>query len=115
MTIHITSTAQRKPAHNQTVVAMTFLHEGQQLQVIGREAWMLDLLKTRGDKGVTTIEVPGARMSHYVMKLRRKGLDIDTVDERHSGPFAGSHGRYLLRSPIAVLKVLRARENRDAA
>jgi hypothetical protein len=115
MTIHITSTAQRKPAHNQPVVAMTFLHEGQQLQVIGREAWMLDLLKTRGDKGVTTIEVSGARMSHYVMKLRRKGLDIETADERHSGPFAGSHGRYVLRSSITVLKLLRAGEVRDAA
>jgi hypothetical protein len=101
--------------NNQPVIEMTFIFEGQQLQVIGREAWMLDLLKTRGDKGVTTIEVPGARMSHYVMKLRRMGLDIDTVDERHSGPFAGSHGRYLLRSPITVLKVLRAGEKRDAA
>jgi hypothetical protein len=101
--------------NNQPVIEMTLLFDGQQLQIIGREAWMLDLLMTRGDKGVTTIEVPGARMSHYVMKLRRMGLVIETVDERHSGPFAGSHGRYLLRSPITVLKVLRAGENRDAA
>ncbi|WP_249688510.1 hypothetical protein [Microvirga sp. 3-52] len=114
MTIHITSTAQRKPAHNQPVVAMMFLHEGQEIQIIGREAWMLDLLKTRGDKGVTTIEVPGARMSHYVMKLRRKGLDIETADERHSGPFAGSHGRYVLRPSITVLKLLRAGEAHHA-
>jgi hypothetical protein len=101
--------------NNQPVIEVTFLLEGQRLKVTKRIAWMLDLLKTRGDKGVTTIEVPGARMSHYVMMLRRLGLVIETADERHSGPFSGSHGRYILRSPITVLKVVRAGEKRDAA
>jgi hypothetical protein len=44
------------------------------------------------------------------MKLRRKSLDIDTVPEGHMGAFAGSDGRYALRSTVEVHKVIRAWE-----
>jgi hypothetical protein len=100
--------------NNNPVVELTVSLDGRHIKAIGRKAWMLHLLMEWGEKGVTTIEVPGARLSHYVLKLRRKGLDIDTLDERHSGPFAGSHGRYVLRSPITVLKLLRAGEAHHA-
>jgi hypothetical protein len=99
---------------NNPVVELTVSLEGRDIRFIKREAWMLHLLMDRGERGVTTLEVPGVRMSHHVMKIRRKGIVVETVDERHSGPFAGSHGRYVLRSPITVLKVLRAGEKRDA-
>ncbi|MBQ0820985.1 hypothetical protein KBI52_12285 [Microvirga sp. HBU67558] len=90
------------------VTEVTFLLEGQQLKVTKRLAWMLNLLKERGEKGVTTIEVPGVRMSHYVMMLRRLNLAIETVDVEHPGPFKGTHGKYILRSPVTFLKVVRA-------
>jgi hypothetical protein len=99
------------PSHannNNPVVELTVSLEGRHIRVIKREAWMLYLLMERGERGVTTLEVPGARLSQYVMKLRRNQIVIETVTEKHSGPFAGSHGRYVLRSPLTIVKVVRA-------
>jgi hypothetical protein len=33
----------------------------------------------------------------------RPGLNIETVDEPHGGPFSGSHARYILREPIELI------------
>jgi hypothetical protein len=57
--------------------------------------------------GVTPIERPAPRWSHYVFKLRRAGIHVETVDERHEGAFAGSHARYLLRSALRIVEVTR--------
>jgi hypothetical protein len=38
-----------------------------------------------------------------VFKLRRRGVDITTLTEHHDGPFAGTHGRYVLRSRVQRL------------
>jgi hypothetical protein len=72
------------------------------LRVRGREAWMLLQLIYAGKTGVTSVERPGPRMSHYIMKLRRAGFHIDTVDEQHAGSFAGRHGRYHLRDAVVI-------------
>lgn len=73
----------------------------------GRCAWTLDALICAGDKGVTPIERPAPRWSHYVDILRdRHGLNIETVEERHGGPFKGWHGRYVLRSDVEVVERL---------
>ncbi|MFZ8281141.1 winged helix domain-containing protein [Staphylococcus aureus] len=32
------------------------------------------------------------------------GIDIETVVEPHGGPFAGRHGRYVLREPLRVIE-----------
>jgi hypothetical protein len=45
-------------------------------------------------------------------KLRRAGLSIETLEERHAGPYPGQHARYVLRSEVEVVSVL---EWRDAA
>jgi hypothetical protein len=42
-----------------------------------------------------------------VMKLKRLGLSIDMVREKHSGPAPGWHGRYFLRSGIQFLEQTR--------
>ena len=57
----------------------------------------------RAIAGCTPITHPGPRWSAYVLKLRKRGLQIETVPERHSGPFAGHHARYVLRSRIEVI------------
>jgi hypothetical protein len=69
----------------------------------GRDAWALLELHRAGDAGCTPIAHPGPRWSAYVLKLRKRGLQIETVSERHSGPFAGNHTRYVLRSRIEVI------------
>lgn len=82
---------------------------------VGRFAWTLNELVQAGDKGITTLENPAPRISHYVMILRRSGVAITTEDEKHSGPFGGRHGRYRLAVPIAVLETERGGSGRKAA
>lgn len=69
----------------------------------GREAWALGKLIEAGERGVTPIERPAPRWSHYVFMLRKAGLDIETIHEPHGGPFSGHHGRYVLRSQFKLV------------
>lgn len=73
-------------------------------EVVGRDAWALLNLLRAGDLGCTPITTPGPRWSHYVYKLRRAGFIIETIDENHGGPFAGTHARYVLRSQVTILR-----------
>jgi len=77
---------------------------GSYLTFIGREAWTLRRLLEAGAVGVTTIDHPAPRWSHYIFKLRRAGLTISTEYESHSGPFPGTHGRYRLETPVTVVR-----------
>ncbi|EIM26660.1 winged helix domain-containing protein [Microvirga lotononidis] len=70
----------------------------------GRVAWALQNLIDRGERGVTPIDTPGPRWSHYIFVLRGFGLTIETINESHGGPFSGTHARYVLRTPVTVLK-----------
>ncbi|ACP23932.1 hypothetical protein NGR_c01290 [Sinorhizobium fredii NGR234] len=71
----------------------------------GRPAWALELLIDAGSAGCTPITDPGPRWSSYVHILRkRSGLVIDTLRETHDGQFPGTHARYVLRSPVEVLR-----------
>jgi len=81
----------------------------------GRFAWTLDALLQSGDAGCTPISRPAPRWSHYVWRLRGDGVSIETIDEKHAGPYAGQHARYVLRSKVQVLKATRAGEARHAA
>lgn len=73
-------------------------------EVVGRDAWALLNLLRAGEHGCTPITTPGPRWSHYVYKLRRAGFIIETIDENHGGPFAGTHARYVLRSQVTILR-----------
>jgi hypothetical protein len=73
------------------------------LELAGREEWALSHLLAAGATGCTSISHPGPRWSDYVFKLRRRGIDITTLAEPHGGPFAGTHGRYILRSNVQRL------------
>jgi hypothetical protein len=76
------------------------------LELAGREEWALSHLMAAGTTGCTPISHPGPRWSDYVFKLRRHGVDIATMTEHHDGPFAGTHGRYILRSKVERLAEL---------
>jgi hypothetical protein len=69
----------------------------------GRFAWALLALVEAGEYGITPIERPAPRWSHYVYVLRRAGIVIETIEERHAGPYAGRHGRYVLRTAVVVI------------
>jgi hypothetical protein len=75
-------------------------------EVEGQEARTLVALHGAGDVGVTALEVStwALRLAHYVMKLKKLGLTIETVREKHAGPVPGWHGRYILRSHVEVLE-----------
>jgi hypothetical protein len=77
--------------------------DGPVVIVRGREAWALLALMAAGERGCTPIDHPGPRWSAYVHDLRKLGLEIETVRERHGEPFAGEHARYVLRSPVTIL------------
>lgn len=70
----------------------------------GRYAWTLARLIEAGSKGVTPVERPAPRWSHYVFWLRGEGLSIETIDEPNSGAFKGTHGRYVLRTPCRIIE-----------
>ena len=75
----------------------------QVIDLAGREEWALSHLLAAGDYGCTPIDTPGPRWSDYVFKLRRRGIDIATITESHSGDFPGHHARYILRSKVSPL------------
>ncbi|WP_426612241.1 winged helix domain-containing protein [Bradyrhizobium sp. McL0616] len=79
------------------------LPSGSCLTFTGREAWTLRRLIEAGSRGVTTIDYPAPRWSHYIFKLRRAGLTISTEYEPHRGSFPGTHGRYRLETPVIVV------------
>lgn len=70
---------------------------------VGRDAWCLEQLLRVGDRGFTSLENPAPRISHYIFKLRKAGLLIESIDEKHDGLYAGYHARYVLRSRVTVL------------
>lgn len=74
----------------------------QNICCVGRDAWALLQLLKEGPRGCTPINNPGPRWSGYVFNLRQMGLAIETIDERHGGPFAGTHARYVLKSQVRV-------------
>jgi hypothetical protein len=51
-------------------------------------------------EGITSIDYPGIRVADGIFKLRKAGVDIQTI---HGGEFAGHHGRYRLRSSVVRL------------
>ena len=80
------------------------LPDGSQQSFAWREAWTLRRLVAAGPTGVTTIDHPAPRWSHYVFKLRRAGLAISTDYVSHKGDFPGKHGRYRLETPVTVVE-----------
>ncbi len=70
--------------------------------VHGRDAWALKELVMAGDKGCTPLDTPGPRWSHYVWKLKKAGVPVETIQERHGGEYAGTHARYRLAASVRI-------------
>lgn len=99
-----TAKQERKPRLRLRVGDEADLFAGREIELSGRCAWMAERLIEAGRRGVTTAELPpGVRVSDYIMKLRRRGLGIETRGERHGGQFPGRHGAYVLTSPVTIL------------
>ena len=100
---------------NDVVELQATVDGGPERKVIGRFAWALLRLIEAGEKGCTPINQPAPRWSNYIFRLRRQGVAIETITEKHAGAYAGTHARYVLRSLVEVSKVVRAEEVRDGA
>ena len=92
------------------VVSLTVQTSAGTITVKGRDAWALNALIEGGLIGVTPIDRPAPRWSHYVFKLRRAGINVETIDEAHGGPYSGHHARYVLRTSLAVVAVVRQQD-----
>lgn len=71
--------------------------------VSGRPRWALEELRRAGLEGCTPIDNPAPRWSAYVFDLRNMHIPIETIRERHYGPFAGRHARYVLRATVTPI------------
>lgn len=76
--------------------------EPRRVALTGREAWALLQLVEAGSTGCTPITHPGPRWSDYVFRLRKDGFRVETINEAHGGPFAGSHARYVLHDTVRL-------------
>ena len=70
------------------------------IRIGGRDSWALECLMSLGRKGCTPIDTPGPRWSGYVHVLRELNVQIETITEKHGGPFKGTHARYVLHSKV---------------
>lgn len=70
------------------------------LTLAGRNRWALEQLIRAGRRGCTPIKNPSPRLSAYIHNLRKLGVKIETLTERHEGPYAGTHARYVLRAQV---------------
>jgi hypothetical protein len=94
----------RKPTTHLRVAVKT--DDGERfINPLGRNAWALDQLIKAGINGCTPINCPAPRWSAYVFKLRHEfGLNVETIDEPHGGPYAGTHARYILRDVVRIIE-----------
>jgi len=76
--------------------------DGKHHKFTGRFAWALRELMRAGNVGVTPIDRPAPRWSHYIFKLREAGIAITTTPEPHSGAYPGTHGRYRLETKLSL-------------
>jgi hypothetical protein len=103
---------------NRPVVAVEFTSDGRgPLKAKGRYASTLVALVRAGEKGIRpAIDYPMPRWSHYVFWLRSPyGVVIETINEKHGGPNAGTHARYVLHSDMKLLNVGYAEDKQAAA
>jgi hypothetical protein len=77
----------------------------QLLELAGREECALSHLLGAGDHKCKPIDAPVWRWSNDMFKLRRRAVDIATLNKPHGGPYAGTQTRYVLKSTIERLSL----------
>lgn len=89
-----------------TVICAHFAtSDGRSGLVRGRAAWMLLKLADHGARGCSYTDTPAPRLSSYIHRLRRAGVPIRSVRERHGGDFPGHHSRYFLGPDVTVTRI----------
>jgi hypothetical protein len=102
--VHLGETEHRKANQERDCIQVRTPLSAQPKRIHGRCAWTLRRLIKAGPNGLSSAEVPaGLRLSAYILKLRRAGIGIVTMQERHGGDFAGTHGRYRLSQSIEIV------------
>jgi len=87
----------------QTTTAIIDDDDGpRRVHVFGRDGWALRKLIEAGDREVTPLDTPGPRWSGYIFKLRKAGIPVATLNERHGGAFPGTHARYRLTAAVEI-------------
>jgi len=76
----------------------------QEYEFRGRRAWALRELHTAGSKGVSRADNYAPALTQYVAQLKAKGFSIRTVREKHSGPYRGTHARYVLMTVLTLIE-----------
>ncbi|MDQ0998088.1 hypothetical protein QFZ34_003270 [Phyllobacterium ifriqiyense] len=95
------STTSKRGAYR---ICVAIKDKGNPIILKGRVAWTAEQLVKAGSQGITTVQFPGVRLSEHVRVLRHDfGIEIETIVEKHDGPFPGSHGIYKLVTELAVL------------
>ncbi|MEO1951787.1 hypothetical protein [Thioclava sp.] len=61
---------------------------------------VLDALIQNSATGCNFYDTPAPRWASSIHRLRKIGLDIETVREKHGGDYPGYHARYVLHSRV---------------
>lgn len=70
----------------------------------GRAAWALRHL-IESPSGCTPLTHPAMRWAHYIYLLRKDhSINVETIHEKHGGPFPGTHARYFLRDDVRIIE-----------
>lgn len=65
-----------------------------------RERDVLEALLEAGATGCTFFDAPAPRWAASIYRLRKRGIEIETIREPHGGPYPGTHARYFLRCAV---------------
>lgn len=98
-----TGTDARGPARKTVVALLYRMGAGPLKREKGQRARILHALIEAGARGVTAADFGSTRTAAVIHKLREAGLPIATENERHGGPFAGTHARYHLTKAVALI------------
>ena len=96
--------AQKPSIRLRMLEGATFASGSVEKDFTGRPAWAADGLLKNGDKGLRTIDYPATQLPFYIFQFRKAGIIIKTIMEKHGGPFAGRHARYVLESNLEKVR-----------
>ena len=68
-----------------------------------RERDVLEALMRAGATRCSFYDDPAPRWAASVHRLRKRGIDIVTLPERHDGDYPGNHARYVLKSAVSLV------------
>jgi hypothetical protein len=83
-----------------------------------RTSWALEMLIANGTQGLRTTDCSAMQLGYYIWCIRQELGDdaIITRMEKHYGPFAGEHARYILADQtIEVERIEHSKRTKPSA